>query len=96
MAHRGRGRATWLSVFPEKLIREAKCGKEGVLFVGIGGGIGRRCAEFKAKYPDVEGRVVVQALPHAIGMALKTEGVENTVMISLRRSLSRVFPSLFS
>lgn len=58
-------------------MRETNCGPQGVLFVDIGGGIGGRCAKFKAKYPDVQGRVVLQDLPHAIQMALPTEGVEN-------------------
>jgi demethylsterigmatocystin 6-O-methyltransferase len=79
MVHRGKGRATWLSVFPEKVVRETNCGPEEVLFVDIGGGIGGRCAEFRAKYSDVKGRVILQDLPHAIQMALPTDGVENTV-----------------
>lgn len=70
---------TWLSVFPSELIENAKCGAEGVLFVDMGGNIGHQCADFKARYPNVEGRVVLQDLPYAIDMALKTDGVENTV-----------------
>ena len=79
MAYRRNGMATWLSVFPSKLVEEAKCGKEEALFVDMGGNIGHQCADFKAKYRDVEGRVVLQDLQYAIDMALKTGGVENTV-----------------
>jgi hypothetical protein len=34
---------------------------------------------FQGKFPEVEGRVVLQDLPYAFNMALKSEGVENTV-----------------
>jgi demethylsterigmatocystin 6-O-methyltransferase len=79
MAARRQGMATWLSVFPSELVENAKSDKEDALFVDMGGNIGHQCADFKAKYPEVKGRVVLQDLPYAIDMALKTEGVENTV-----------------
>lgn len=78
MAHRRKGMNTWLSVFP---MEEETKGSDpnGVVFIDIGGNIGHQCAEFKAKYPNLPGRVVLQDLPHAIGMALETPGVENTI-----------------
>ena len=78
MAHRRKGMPEWLSVFPfeeETKLRDPS----GVLFVDMGGNIGHQCAEVKAKYPNLLGRVVLQDLPHAIGMALQTPGVENTI-----------------
>jgi demethylsterigmatocystin 6-O-methyltransferase len=53
--------------------------KEETLFFDMGGHIGHQCANFKIKYPHMGGRVVLQDLPYAIDMALKTDGVENIV-----------------
>ena len=68
---------TWLSVFP--VDKESEGRKHDVLFVDVGGNLGHECANLKAKYPNLPGRVVLQDLPHAINMALQTPGVENTV-----------------
>jgi len=84
---------TWLSVFPSKLVEEAECGKGEVLFVDMGGNIGHQCADFKAKYLDVDGRVVLQDLQYAIDTALKTDGVQNTVHdIFTRQTLKGIVP----
>ena len=77
MAHRRKDMPTWLSVFPVE--EELKGTQHDVIFVDVGGNVGHQCAEFKTKYPQLGGRVVLQDLPHAIGMALQTPGVENTV-----------------
>ena len=79
MAHRRKDMATWLSVFPVEQEFKGTSTKHDVLFVDIGGNIGHQCAEFRAKYPNLQGRVILQDLPHAIDMALRTPGVENTV-----------------
>ncbi|CAD6565802.1 MAG: hypothetical protein ASARMPREDX12_006779 [Alectoria sarmentosa] len=76
MASRREGAETWLSVYPVE--EEAKSwNSEAPVFVNVGGGIGHQCAEFKAHYPQVAGRVVLQDLPHTIDRALQTPGVEN-------------------
>ena len=77
IAHRRKDMPTWLSVFP--VGQEAKGTDHDVVFVDIGGNVGHQCAEFKAKYPSLLGRIVLQDLPHAISMALQTPGVVNTV-----------------
>ncbi|KAE9369977.1 S-adenosyl-L-methionine-dependent methyltransferase [Stipitochalara longipes BDJ] len=79
MAARRKGMPTWLSVFPSEFVENVKSSKEDVLFVDMGGNIGHQCADFKARFPEVEGRVVLQDLEYAIAMALLTHGVENTV-----------------
>lgn len=72
--------STWLSVFPvDKEVGNWKAKGDEVLFVDMGGNIGHQCAALKAKYPEIGGRVILQDLPHAIGMALETPGVENTI-----------------
>jgi len=76
--YRGGDKPSWLSVFPFE--EETKSvDANGVLFVDMGGNIGHQCAALKSQFPQVPGRVVLQDLPHAIGMALETPGVENTV-----------------
>lgn len=78
MASRREGAETWLSVYPVE--EETKAwNPEAPVFVNIGGGIGHQCAEFKAQYPQVAGRVILQDLPHTIDRALQILGVENMV-----------------
>ncbi|RYP66868.1 hypothetical protein DL769_005900 [Monosporascus sp. CRB-8-3] len=78
MASRRRPELSWLSVYPVK--EEANgWSVDQPLYVNIGGNIGHQCAEFKEKYPDIPGRVILQDLPHSIAAALPTPGVENMV-----------------
>lgn len=45
--------------------------------MNIGGGISHQRAQFKVRFPNIKGRVILQDMPHSIERALKTEGVEN-------------------
>lgn len=76
MALRRNPNSTWLSVYP---VAEEAGGwpSEKPLYVNIGGGVGHQCAQFREKYPDIPGRVVLQDLPHSVAQALPTPGVEN-------------------
>ncbi|KAG4219971.1 hypothetical protein PC116_g31550, partial [Phytophthora cactorum] len=76
MALRRKSDATWLSVYPVAT-EAANWPAEKGLYVNIGGSIGHQCAQFKEKYPMLQGRVVLQDLPHSIARALPTPGVEN-------------------
>ncbi|RYP14776.1 hypothetical protein DL765_006132 [Monosporascus sp. GIB2] len=76
MALRREPQFSWLGVYP--VPEEAKGSMpERALYVNIGGGIGHQCAQFKDRYPDIPGRVILQDLPHSIEKALQTPGVEN-------------------
>lgn len=81
MALRRGPEVSWLTVYPlsEQLAASnwADDSKDRAVFVNIGGGIGHQCAQFKEKYPDVPGRVILQDLPQSISQALSTPGVEN-------------------
>lgn len=77
MAYRRKDMPTGLDVFPVE--EEVKGTQHEVIFVDVGGNVGHQCAVFKAKYPHLPGRVVLQDLPHAITMALQTPGVENII-----------------
>ena len=77
MAARRNADETWLSVYP---VEEESKGwpAEEAVYVNIGGSIGHQCQEFKMKYPNIPGRVILQDLPQTIEHALQTPGVENT------------------
>ncbi|KAJ8132021.1 hypothetical protein O1611_g1600 [Lasiodiplodia mahajangana] len=82
MSLRRKPEASWLSVYPvrEQLTGEIWAGEHNVtraVYVNISRGIGHQCAEFKSKYPDLPGRVVLQDLAHNLAKALPTPGVEN-------------------
>lgn len=76
MAFRRQPELSWLTVYPI-LDKVGTCGPDQVVYVNIGGGIGHQCAQFKEKYPQIPGRVILQDLPHTVAKALPTIGVEN-------------------
>lgn len=67
---------SWLSVYPVEAEAAGKLAEQP-LYVDIGGGIGHQCKQFKDKFPNLPGRVVLQDLPHSIARAFPTHGVEN-------------------
>ncbi|KAI1778089.1 S-adenosyl-L-methionine-dependent methyltransferase [Hypoxylon cercidicola] len=79
MAFRREPSLSWLTVYPVLEETQRMTDSSRVVYANIGGGIGHQCAQFKAKYPDVVGRVVLQDLQHSINKALPTPGVENMV-----------------
>ena len=70
--------SSWLSVF-SFADETADCGPNDVVFVDVGGGIGHQCKELKEKYPDMNGRVVLQDLEHAVSGRLEHPDVEGAV-----------------
>ncbi|KAI1803416.1 S-adenosyl-L-methionine-dependent methyltransferase [Daldinia bambusicola] len=68
--------ATWLSVYPVGA-ETARWPADRPLYVNVGGGVGHQCAQFKEKYPNLKGRIILQDLPHSVAEALPTPGVEN-------------------
>ena len=67
---------TWLSVYPvEEETRSWNPDK--AVYVNVGGNVGMQNAEFKAKYPNVAGRIILQDRPENIAKAIQTAGVEN-------------------
>lgn len=70
---------SWLTVYPVLDEVQTWNDSERAVFVNIGGGVGHQCAEFRQKFPDVPGKVILQDLPHSIAAALSTPGVENMV-----------------
>jgi demethylsterigmatocystin 6-O-methyltransferase len=71
------GLSDWLSVFPvEKEIGSWSATPEKAVFVDVGGGYGHQCKAFKAKYPDLPGRIILQDLPQTLERVQPIPGVE--------------------
>ncbi|OJJ78945.1 uncharacterized protein ASPGLDRAFT_70426 [Aspergillus glaucus CBS 516.65] len=70
------GRPSWMDVgfFPvqERLIEDSNITNDDALLVDMGGSIGHDLSEFKRKWPDAPGRLILQDLPtvvcHAQGL----------------------------
>ncbi|KAI1386128.1 O-methyl transferase B [Hypoxylon trugodes] len=77
MALRRQAELSWLTVYPVRREVSGLTDHHRPLYVNIGGGIGHQCAQFREKYPDIPGRVILQDLPDTIVRALPTPGVEN-------------------
>ncbi|KAL9614585.1 MAG: hypothetical protein Q9167_000954 [Letrouitia subvulpina] len=79
MAAQREGEANWLDSFPfqDLVVSNRKpLTPERPTFVDVGGGIGHQSRNFKAHFPDLPGRVILQDSAKTIDSALKTEGVE--------------------
>ncbi|ORY56608.1 S-adenosyl-L-methionine-dependent methyltransferase [Pseudomassariella vexata] len=68
-------RGRWLDEYPIERDTQGWDPKLPV-FVDIGGNIGHYCAQFKERFPEVPGRVVLQDLPDTLAHAMPTPGVE--------------------
>lgn len=79
MATRRQPAVSWLSVYPvlEELGDWKAFDPGRPVYVNVGGGIGHQCKQFRDKFPELPGRVILQDLPHTVAEALSTPGVEN-------------------
>ncbi|KAH8588166.1 S-adenosyl-L-methionine-dependent methyltransferase [Bisporella sp. PMI_857] len=78
MSTRSAHLTAWLSVYPF-LDEAAGCGTDEVVFVDVGGGIGHQTQALRQRYPDLQGRTIVQDLEHPIQGLVDHEGVEGMV-----------------
>ncbi|KAJ5106317.1 hypothetical protein N7456_002992 [Penicillium angulare] len=69
------GRPTFLDAYPV-LKNSIGLSPERALFVDVGGGFGQQAISFREKYPELEGRVIVQDLAPTLAHALKHPNVE--------------------
>ncbi|GAQ39340.1 hypothetical protein AtubIFM55763_000145 [Aspergillus tubingensis] len=74
MANRA-GMPTFLDTYPV-LEKATGLSPERALFVDIGGGLGHQAVSFKQRYPQLEGRVIVQDLAQTLAHAIDFPGVE--------------------
>lgn len=80
MALRRGPEKSWISVYPvEREARIRSSNPKAPLYVNIGGSIGHQCKQFKERYPNLQGRVVLQDMQHSVDNALPTPEVENMV-----------------
>jgi hypothetical protein len=49
---------------------------EDSVFVDVGGGIGHECKALKERYPDMNGRIILQDKPDVVENALAVDGME--------------------
>lgn len=58
---------SWTSAYPvEKEVNGFKPSSDSEVLVDIGGGFGHHSVFFKEKFPNIEGRIVVQDLPSTL------------------------------
>lgn len=69
------GMPTFLDAYPV-LEKATGLSPERALFVDIGGGLGHQAIGFRQRYPQLEGRVIVQDLSQTLAHAIDFPGVE--------------------
>ena len=69
------GMPTFLDVFPVSE-KATNLSPERALFVDIGAGYGQQAIAFKQRYPQLEGRVIIQDLAPSLEHAMEHPGVE--------------------
>lgn len=71
------GRPSWMDdgFYPvkERLLDGADTASDAALIVDIGGSIGHDLDEFRRKYPDAKGRLILQDLPLVISQIVKLD-----------------------
>ena len=79
MTRKRQGRARWFNIYSsdERLLVGMDDDPHAVFLVDVGGGVGHDAQALKAEYPYLQGRVIVQDLPHCIDeKECKAKGVE--------------------
>jgi demethylsterigmatocystin 6-O-methyltransferase len=67
----------WLSVFPtNEEVGSWAAGENGILLVDVGGSMGHQCVNFRQRYPNIPGRMVLQDLPPVIQRVPPQNGIE--------------------
>ena len=71
-------RPIWADWFPvrEELIQEAEGSEDSPLLVDVAGGRGHDLVAFKQRFPEVQRRLILQDLPHAIAGNPALNGIE--------------------
>lgn len=64
----------WMEGFD--LLDNAVRGVSNPFFVDVGGGHGHQCVRLKNKYPNLQGHLVLQDLPHAVDQLPPIDGVK--------------------
>ena len=75
------GRPSWMDngFYPVRnLVDTTSITNDDVLLVDIGGSIGHDLAEFKSKWPDLPGRLILQDLPAVVANA---DGLHETIEV---------------
>ena len=74
------GALDWLSIYPvEQEIGAWSASPNKALLVDVGGGFGHQCLAFRARYPKLLGRVILQDIPQTLEHVQPMESVEKMV-----------------
>lgn len=76
MEHHLSSLPTWLEAVDVPTEMGAGIASQDIAFVDVGGDAGQQCLAFKAKFPTLPGRVILQDRPTVVEMAIVPEGVE--------------------
>lgn len=69
MASRREGRPSWLDIYPVEQELSGPAGEKTVTLVDIGGNQGHDLINLKARYPNLQGALVLQDLPEVVAKA---------------------------
>ena len=67
-------RKRWLDVFPPDHLLQGIADKDVPVLVDIGGGIGTDILEFRRRYPQIRGQLILQDQPAVIESAKEKNG----------------------
>ncbi|MCJ1312956.1 hypothetical protein MMC25_006632 [Agyrium rufum] len=70
------GQNLWYDIYPFEKKFNHNLTLETPLFVDIAGGIGHQCVELKKRYPNIQGRIILEELPPVLEQSIPAEGVE--------------------
>lgn len=77
MAARRQNQATWFDVYPvlEDVSKDdRKLTSNRVLLIDVGGGLGHQASDFRARFPELPGKVINMDLPFAVEQAKSMSG----------------------
>ena len=77
MEGRRYGSANWLEFYPfkERILDDLDNHPDRVTLVDVGGGLGQGLVELRERFPDLQGRLILQDLPKTIQQAGDSKGV---------------------
>ena len=81
-----------MDVFPPNDLLHKDRDADAPALVDIGGGTGADVLQFRRRYPDVAGQIILQDLPAVINSA-KAKNTDLTTLVTLTQTLGEGFSS---
>lgn len=67
---------TWIDVFDFASEYARDTTSDTPIFVDVGGGNGQQCVSLQQRYPNIQGRIILQDRPRILANAITGSGVE--------------------